>query len=122
MRLLLVEDNFLAGEHLRHVLEGLGHTVIGPVGSVEQGLAIIDAKGVDAAVLDFAIRGGSALPIAEALRRRGRPFCFLTGYRDPELIPAGYARVRRLAKPFCERELIEALASFGSGHSPSLGC
>lgn len=108
-RILVVEDNFLAAEVVRDILENSGYTVIGPVGRLAEGLQLAEQEGLDGAVLDINLNGDWCFPIARALRQRGVPFIFLTGYDDSALIPPELRPVRRLGKPILGSQLIEAL-------------
>ena len=53
----------------------------------------------DAAILDVNLGGEMVFPLAEALRDRGVPFMFATGY-DSWALPPAYADVPRCEKPF----------------------
>lgn len=110
LRILIVEDNFLAAEVVRDMLEGKGCTVIGPVGRIDEGLQLAEQEALDGAVLDINLNGEWCFPIAQALRRRQVPFLFLTGYNDAAIIPVELRPVRQLGKPVFGRQLIEALS------------
>jgi DNA-binding response OmpR family regulator len=109
LRILVVEDNFLAAEVVRDALEHNGCTVVGPVGRVADGLHLAEQEKLDAAVLDVNLNGDRCFAIAEALQGRGVPFVFLTGYDSSTVIPAELRTTRRLGKPVIEYELLETL-------------
>ena len=109
LRILVVEDNFLAAEVVRDALEHNGCTVIGPVGRVADGLHLVEQEKLDGAVLDINLNGDRCFPIAQALKGRSVPFVFLTGYDSSSVIPAELQATRRLGKPVLEHQLIEAL-------------
>lgn len=106
MRILVVEDNYLVASALQQHLEELGCTVVGPVPSLEEGLAMVDTHDLAGAILDINIIGGTSAPIAHALRQRHCPFFFITGYTSPRLLPDSLVDCRRLMKPIDE-ELLE---------------
>ncbi|MBV9813244.1 MAG: response regulator [Acetobacteraceae bacterium] len=109
-RLLVVEDEYLVAMDLAAALRDRGAEVIGPVGSVSDALALLAATAdIDGAVLDINLRGQNVFPIADALRHRGVPFVFATGY-DPWTIPDSYADVPRLQKPVNTQALARAVA------------
>lgn len=108
-RILVVEDNFLAAEVVRDVLENNGCRVIGPVGRIENGLRLAEHEELDGAILDVNLNGDWSFPIAWALRHRGVPFIFLTGYDDAAIIPAELRPAPRLGKPVLGQQLVEAL-------------
>ena len=108
-QVLLVEDNFLVGLSLKSIIESYGCNVIGPVASVEEGLLSIEQEGIDQAVLDINILGGTSVPIAEALHSRNIPFLFVTGYNSPRLLPDYLKECRQVRKPVDGRVLRDAL-------------
>jgi hypothetical protein len=61
------------------------------------------------AVLDPNLMGEMAFPVADALRDRGVPFVFATGY-DAHAVPPRFARVRH-----CEKSVDPLLVVEGSG-------
>ena len=111
LRVLVVEDNFLAAEVVRDALERSGCTVVGPVGRVADGLRLAEREALDAAVLDINLNGDRCFAIAEALRGRDVPFVFLTGYDDAAVIPADLRDTLRLGKPILEQHLVDALGA-----------
>ena len=108
-RVLVVEDESLVAMLLETILEDMGCTPVGPTGTVEDGLAIVaDPAPLDAALLDVNVAGRQVFPVAEALKARGVPFVFSTGYGESGLPDAwrGHATVQ---KPFTEAAIREAL-------------
>ena len=98
-RLLVVEDEYLIAADLADVLTGQGANVIGPVGSIKDALDMLATeRQIDGAILDINVRGERVYPVADALRARGVPFVFATGY-DSWVIPDAFANVPRLEKP-----------------------
>lgn len=110
LRILVVEDNFLAAEVVRDTLESYGCQVVGPVGHLDDGLRLACAERLDGAVLDINLNGDRCFPIARALLERGVPFMFLTGYDDAAIIPLELRPTPRLGKPILGQQLIDALA------------
>ncbi len=109
-RVLLAEDEYFIMQDLRSSLESLGVTVVGPVPSVAEALALIEAgAAVDAAVLDVNLRGEKVYPVADALSARGIPFVFSTGYSD-DMLDYGYGETPVFEKPVNMRELGHTLA------------
>ena len=109
LRILVVEDNFLAAEVVRDALERSGCTVVGPVGRVADGLNLAQQEKLDGAVLDINLNGDRCFPIADALSGRGVPFVFLTGYDSSTVVPDELRATQRLGKPVLEHQLIDAL-------------
>jgi CheY-like chemotaxis protein len=113
-RILLVEDEYLIAQDMACELLSLGAEVVGPVPTVEQALRLIEEEpGLDAAFLDVNLAGDHAYPVVEALRERGTPIVFTTGY-DADAIPARYADIPRCAKPVT-RTMLERILSTVAG-------
>lgn len=85
---LVVEDEYFIADDMRRVFERNGARVLGPVGSVDDAMAMIaQAPRIDGAVLDINLRETMVFPVAEALRARGVPFVFATGYEETAIPP-----------------------------------
>ena len=107
MRVLVVEDEYYIAAELKRALDQAGAVVVGPVGSLEQGLELANDQ-LDAALLDVNLHGKSSFEVAELLDRRGVPFMFLTGY-DAWAMPVRYESIPRLTKPYLVGKVIEAV-------------
>ena len=108
-RVLIVEDESLVAMLLETILEDMGCTPIGPAATVDEGLKMAaDSDPVDAALLDVNVAGKQVFPIAQALRDRGVPFVFSTGYGESGL-PDEWRGQPTLQKPFTEAAVRDAL-------------
>jgi DNA-binding NarL/FixJ family response regulator len=109
-RVLIVEDEYLIAAELVGVLEEAGINVIGPAGSVEQALHLIEIYGqrLDGAVLDVNLREERVYPVAEWLAEHGVPYAFTTGY-DRSDIPKAYAGAPCYQKPVDQMLLLNWL-------------
>lgn len=127
-RVLVVEDESLIAMLVEDGLETLGYEVVGPVGTVDAALRIVEKTPFDLALLDINLGGKQSFPIAEALESRGIPYVFLTGY-DRSSLPLAFQHRFGLQKPFRMSALQQALEKLqGSkrggnapGHRPTLG-
>ena len=108
-RVFIVEDESMLVMLLEDLLPTLGYTVAGSAGSVEQALAEIESAEIDVAVVDVNLAGTPSFPVADALRERGVPFLFTTGYGQQGL-PDRFADAAVLAKPFRRQDIESALA------------
>jgi CheY-like chemotaxis protein len=116
-RVLVVEDEYLLARKIAGELATLGVEAIGPVGTVKQALDLVEHSGhLDGAVLDIKLRDGVVYPVAEALRARGVPFVFTTGYSE-HAIPDRYKDIARYEKPFDPVQVARALFS-DTGQTP----
>jgi PAS domain S-box-containing protein len=107
---LAVDDDSLVLLSTVAMLEDLGHKVI-DAGSGSQALEIIDAgTAIDLVISDQAMPGMTGLQLVDAIKARGQsvPIILATGYA--ELPPGTDPLIRRLAKPFTQRQLAEAVA------------
>lgn len=96
---LIVEDEYLLADDLSDALSDVGAKVVGPAGSIEQATALIlSREPIDVAILDVNLRGEMVFPVADALRQRGIPFAFATGY-DRWALPERFSDVPRIEKP-----------------------
>ena len=108
-RLLVVEDEYFLADDIVRGLKEKGAEVVGPVGTIDDALDLIDeTERLDAAVLDLNLRGEMAYPVADALLERGIPFVFTTGY-DGASIPPRYKAVTRCEKPVDAPKIARAL-------------
>lgn len=108
-RILVVEDESLVAMLLETILEDMGCTAVGPAATVDEGLALVaDGARLDAALLDVNVAGRQVFPIAQALRDRGVPFVFSTGYGEGGL-PDEWRGQTTIQKPFTEAAVRDAL-------------
>ena len=108
-RVLIVEDESLVAMLLETILEDMGCVPVGPAATVDEGLALVaDPAPIDAALLDVNVAGRQVFPIAEALKARGVPFVFSTGYGEGGL-PDEWRGQPTLQKPFTEAAVRDAL-------------
>jgi CheY-like chemotaxis protein len=108
-RVLIVEDEALVAMLLETILEDMGCTPVGPVGTVAEGLDMVAGAGpFDSALLDVNLAGHQVFPVAQALRDRGIPFVFSTGYGEGGL-PDEWRGLPTVQKPFSETAIREAL-------------
>ena len=116
-RVLVAEDEYLLASKMVGALAKLGVETLGPVGTVRRALDLVEHGGhLDGAVLDVKLRDGVVYPVAEALRARGVPFVFTTGYSE-HAIPDRYKDVARYEKPFDASQVARALFS-DAGQAP----
>ena len=63
-------------------LNELGCEVVGPAGSVQDGLKLIASRELDAAILDIDLGGQDCYLVANTLEQQGVPFAFASGGSD----------------------------------------
>lgn len=104
-RVLVVEDEAVVAMELARVLTAAGAQVVGPVGTIEEALYLLDDQPIDRALLDVNLGGHLITPVAKALARRRIPFVYLTGYQEPDVDDGPILR-----KPVATSALLGALA------------
>ena len=94
---------------LETILSDMGCAVVGPESNVGDGLRVVASEiDLDAALLDVNVAGQEVFPIAEALKARGVPFVFSTGYGESGL-PEHWRGNPTVQKPFTAAAIRDAL-------------
>lgn len=119
--ILVVEDESLIAMLIEDHLVELGYDVAPAVSTVAEALSALDSRKPDIALLDVNLGGEMSFPVADALRSRGIPFLFLTGYGRGG-IPARYADCLVLQKPFRRKDLEAHLAQLLHGAPAGGAC
>ncbi len=101
--ILVAEDEMLVALMLQDMLSDLGFRTV-MAARVGKAAKIAATADVDCAILDINLDGEPSYPVAEALRRRGVPIVFSTGYGKANL-SADYWDCPILSKPYSEQEL-----------------
>jgi PAS domain S-box-containing protein len=105
-RVLVVEDEALIATEMERALDEAGAAVVGPVGSLEEGLLAALHETFDVAVLDLNLNGKSASPLVKLLQVERKPFVLVTGYEQLEIHHDWVLR-----KPVAPAELTATLES-----------
>ena len=105
-RILIVEDEPIIALNYASILQDAGYQVVGPVSTINEGIAIVEREPVDGAVLDIDINGVPVDPIIMALRRKRLPYIFVSALRGME---GPYNDALFLDKPCTAAELIRAV-------------
>ena len=110
-RVLVVEDEYYLADEARSILARAGAEIIGPVPTLTQSQAALDANSViDVALLDVSLRGDMVYALADALEARGVPFAFATGY-DVDILPDRFSDRTVLEKPVRPEQLIQTITN-----------
>lgn len=107
-RILIVEDEALVGMQLEDMLAELGHEVAASCARLDEALVTARVIACDVAILDINLSGQKSFPVAEALKSRGVPFFFATGY-GVSVLPPGLAGTQVIHKPYSLEDLESAL-------------
>ena len=111
-RVLIVEDETLVAMLLEDMLDDAGHSVAHCASNLPQALSFIESQAgtFDFAILDVNLGGQPIFPVAEALKARGKPFAFATGY-GPGGLPEAWRDRPTLSKPFGAQDVARVLDS-----------
>lgn len=108
LRVLIVEDEALVAMLIEDVLIDLGHSIAGVGGRLAEAMRLAENAEIDLAILDLNLNGERTYPIAQALRARGVPFVFATGYGAAG-VDEQWRHVPILQKPFEPHQLDAAI-------------
>jgi two-component SAPR family response regulator len=119
-RILVVDDEFLAGLSAIDFLQSIGCEVVGPAARLGQALDLARSETLDAALLDINLADDEMVwPVAEVLRLKRVPFLFLSAFSRLNVLPECFADAPLLEKPLVSRRLLrhlqEILATASSG-------
>ena len=113
INILIVEDEPLIAEDIRHFLGNINYSVAGIAHSSVKALDYLATRNPDAVLLDISIKGDmDGIQIGEIINAKYHiPFIYLTSHSDEATIarakhtlPYGY-----IVKPFDERDLLTSL-------------
>jgi len=106
MRILIVEDEPLIAMDLEDIVQEATGADCLWARTLREGLTLSDSM-LDFALLDLDLHETTSLPLAERLRARSIPFCFVTG--NAGHLPPSFRDVRCIAKPFRAAEIAHAI-------------
>jgi DNA-binding NtrC family response regulator len=107
---LVAEDEPFIALDIAFAIEDAGGEVIGPAASVEQALALIEARSISGAILDVNLTDGDITPVAEAVLRLGIPIILQSGIGLPPEFAARFPEVVFHMKPCVSATLVAELA------------
>jgi len=114
LRVLVVEDEMLVSMLVEDMLADFGCAVVGPAPDFDAAMALANSAEIDAALLDVNVAGRVIFPVADALKARGVPFAFASGYGAAG-VEGDHRDAPVLQKPFRQIDLERALSGLVSG-------
>jgi len=112
--ILIVEDEPFIALELKAAVEDAGGKVVGPVGSVQAALELLDTDSVAAAILDVQLSDGNVTPVAAALVARQIPMVFQSSVSLPPDLRRQCPDIAHFRKPASAKLLIEKIAELVS--------
>ncbi len=111
-KVLIVEDEFVAANHLRLLLEANDYHVLGIVRSVSKAREVIAQITPDVVLLDIFIRGDeNGIDLAKELRTLSIPFVYISANSNVNIMNA--AKETRpqgfIIKPFRKEDILTTL-------------
>ncbi|QNA86674.1 response regulator [Sphingomonas sp. So64.6b] len=113
---LVVEDEPFIALDVALAIEDASGEVAGPVGSVKEALALIEAKPIAAAILDVNLTDGDISPVVEILMGLGIPVILQTGVGLPPDLAARFPDLAFCIKPCVAAKLVAQLATLIFDH------
>jgi DNA-binding NtrC family response regulator len=108
-RILVAEDEPFIAFDIANSVEAAGGEVAGPVGSVREGLTLLQNEPVTAAILDVNLGDRDVTPIAQFLMARDIPIVFHTGVGLPAALAKQYPDLTLCRKPTDPAQLVRAI-------------
>jgi CheY-like chemotaxis protein len=108
--ILIVEDEPFIALELQALVEDAGGQVVGPVGSTDAALKLLQTCVVAAAILDVQLRDRDVTPVAEALVALGVPMVFQSAVGLPSHLQLRYPNAIVYRKPVSTERLLKTLA------------
>jgi two-component system response regulator HydG len=113
-RILVVQDDFLAAERLRVVLEQAGYAVVGLAGRTPEALDLARRHQPQMAIVDMMLEVDvDGFATAQELAKLHRPKILITtGFPDSVVQNEGADRIACavVRKPYADREILDAVA------------
>jgi len=115
MNLFIGEDEPLVAEHLREIVSGLGHKIVGvehDAASIIQG---VGGNDIELVLLDIYMDSSTAgFQVADNLSSIGIPFMFISAHSDDSTLTeaAKYNPIAYIVKPFSVNQIKATLMAF----------
>lgn len=110
---LLVEDNVIIAMEAEQMLLGLGFDNVVTASSVGAAARAMEKTDFAFALLDINLGGETSMPTADALREKGVPYLFASGYGEGAELPDAHKDVPVVTKPY-SADLLRSIAAQGT--------
>lgn len=107
---LVIEDEMQLASMIQYILTHAGYRVL-HAARVDTAMEIVrSGVSIDAALVDINLNGREVFPVTAALRERGVPFVFASGY-GREGLPPEFSDCQVVQKPFLPESITNAVAA-----------
>ena len=113
LRIMVLEDDPLVAQTMQHWLAALDCEMVGPADSIATALQLIEAREMDAAMIDLWICGQPSFPVTDLLKAKRIPFAVTTGQIGPA-VDQRFEDAPILPKPFRFGDLTRLVNSFNA--------
>jgi DNA-binding NtrC family response regulator len=117
---MIVEDDILVASMLATGVKKAGGTVVGPVDTVREALALLNLVPVAGAILDGNLADRDVSPIALRLLEQGVPVIIYSGREVPASLSAWLPAFRYIRKPAPVERIITELAALTEAAAPGV--
>lgn len=117
LAILLVEDEYLIALDASEMLSEMGARDVRIASNFDEAQKCIAEHTFDVAILDVNLNGQLSVPIAQALKAKGTPLLFTTGYSLKHRPLPGLEHCVCVAKPYTADKLREGLATTLQNHA-----
>ena len=97
---LVLEDSLIIAMEAEDIFRSLGADMVHIASNLQQAQGYVDKNRIDFALLDVNLGPTMSFDFARALRERGIPFGFSSGYPDNAEFPEDLREIALLRKPF----------------------
>jgi two-component system, LytTR family, response regulator len=109
IRILIVEDDPIVAKDISLIVTGMGHFLIGNVGSISEARILISGTKPDLILLDIELKDGIAFDLLSELSSEKFHIIFITAHNHYAVKAIKFGAFDYLMKPFDEEELANAL-------------
>ena len=113
---LVAEDEPFIALDIELAIQDADGEVVGPASSVKEALALIEARPIDAAILDVNLIDGDITPVAEAILRLGIPVILQSGIGLPPELAGRFPDAVVHIKPCVAAKLVAQLEELILNH------
>ena len=106
---LVLEDSLIIAMEAEDIFRSLGADMVHIASNLQQAEGYVEQNRIDFALLDVNLGPTMSFDFARALRERGIPFGFSSGYPDNAEFPEDLREIALLRKPFGDDMIREHL-------------